>query len=142
MTDPWDKPFDGSIFDDSYETSKIVAAAEGMSIPEYPWNHPAVEFAKWFIDEFGHGPKGSQSWIDHGADYRVAKDFAEVGADDTTGVENDDSVLDDYADVTASTGTGTETTPGGPANNETIEEITGTGTDDVDTARRRAVLET
>ena len=141
MTDPWDKPFDGSIFDDSYETSKIVAAAEGMSIPEYPWNHPAVEFAKWYIDVFGHGPKGSQSWIDHGADYRVAKDFAEVGADDTTGVENDDSVLDDYADVTASTGTGTETTPGGPANNETIEEITGTGTDDVDTARRRAVLE-
>ena len=116
MTDPWDKPFDGSIFDDSYETSKIVAAAEGMSIPEYPWNHPAVKFARWFIDEFGHGPKGSKSWIDHGADYRVAKEFPESGADDTTGVENDDSVMQQYETDTA--------TNGGQNGGETIDEIT------------------
>ena len=132
MSDPWDEPFDASVFDDSYETSRIIAAAEGMDIPSFPWNHPAVKFAKWYIDKFGHGPKGSESWIDHGADYRADKGYAQSG-ETTPGTG---SGLGDYvADRGGSTtdaGGGDDTSTETETSTESTETGESTDTGDVD----------
>ena len=120
--------FDPSVFDDALEREKINAAAEGMNVPGFPWNHPAVKFAKWYIDKFGHGgPKGSESWINHGADYTAAKDYATAGTDDSAGTDSDADVLAGYANsntVTNDTVTNDTVTNDTVTNDTVIDEIT------------------
>ena len=113
MSDPWDstKPFDFSVFDDPESSIAIEAAVDGEVIDLFPWNHPAVKFARWYKDTFGHKPKGSQSWIDEGANYRADKGWhdSQTGSPDTTGEASDKSYLDQYSKDRDTTPTPTPT---------------------------------
>ena len=94
-----------------------LPTVESLGMPATMTPMDAIKFAKYIIDVLGHrGPMGPEEWIKYGDQWKEESGYAQAGADDTTGVENDDSVLGDYATSTA--------TNGGQNGGETIDEIT------------------
>jgi len=84
---------------------KSVYGSEGVfSTSPYEM---AYKFARWYMDKFGHGPKGPEEWIKYGDQWQEESGFATSGT--TAGGQG--SGLDQYAkDRNATTDTTTTTT--------------------------------